>query len=246
MKFLIPLLTAAISAISVYYFLEHGVEREVIEPQRLKVEFTSQAVEHRLQEVKKDIRNRLNYFAQQIASDRDFAMRLLAEQNRSAQTVTRAAVKFRDPMGFSLLEILDSDYVILSSGHFPANAGNSAESRIRQLSERVSVLREETMGETHLTLQAKAPFSIADIPFYATGGVKIDEEFLENLATVKGTKVIVKDGDSVLGMDVQSIEHTEDESILLIDDTEYYASSIPLHSSDGSKVCSLIVIVEKQ
>ena len=92
-------------------------------------------------------------------------------------------------MGFSVLELTIQLYNSLFR-HFP-NAGNSIPQKPIVLEE-PGIYLENMMGEEVLTLQAIKRFEIADIPFFAVGGLKIDQNFLDMLSPGIGIGVLLR------------------------------------------------------
>jgi len=202
-------------------------------------------VSKRLAEISEDISTRLSAFAAEVASDQLFSLRLLAENNRSADEVAGKAGQFIKPMGFSLLTIIDSASDILSSGDFPASAGNSALQKAALLSGEPKVIVDQVRGKNVVTLQAKKSISIVDgIPFYALGGVVIDDAFLARLTSRRGVTVLLKQGNAVMGMeDVKTISDVTGGKIV-INNKEYGAGRIDLPFAGEGDAPGLIVIVE--
>ncbi len=233
------ILTAAISAAAVYFYMQNLHESTFIDPDEIKLRTARSFVENRVENIKNDISSRLVHFSEEIISDRDFSMSLLAHNDPTSPAVTRSAVRYMKPMGFSLLEIVDSESVILSSGHFPANAGNSAEKKMEKLGKKVSVIKDNVIGEELLSLQSRHSFSIADVPFTATGGIIIDEAFLQSLAPHEDVKVILRTDEGIKGMNAGSISPVSSGKIT-INEREYHAASIDISSDYG--ICELIII----
>ncbi|KMQ49674.1 hypothetical protein CHISP_3424 [Chitinispirillum alkaliphilum] len=238
------LITAAVTSFSVYYYFNSFQSDSTAHCREIELQSAYQFVSHRIEQKKSEISTRLIHFAEAVAADREFSLTLLAHNDPSAPAVSRAALRFKKPMGFSVLEIADSASTILSSGHFPANAGNSAQSKAEQLGRTVSVVKDNIMGNEFLTLQARHDFTIADFPFKVMGGIVIDETFLNSLSPDTDVKLLLKNGNRVSGMEVRSISEIRD-GIIILNDTEYHARSIPLNCSEGSTVCELIVVIEK-
>ena len=119
------------------------------------------------------IQAQLQSLAEVVAANKEFFLRLLVENDRSAPAVTEIAARFLEPMGFSVLEITDSSRTILSSGHFPASAGNKSMHQAGVLSKKLSAIMENIMGTPTLTMQAEYPFTIAGFNFLVSGCVKL-------------------------------------------------------------------------
>ena len=85
-------------------------------------------------------------------------------------------------MNFSVLSIVDSNNIIVSSGHFPASAGTNVLEHIAHLSSEPLAISENIMGNQVLTLQSKKEFKVADFQFYAVGGYEVNDKFLAELS----------------------------------------------------------------
>jgi hypothetical protein len=202
-------------------------------------------VSKRLRELSDDIGARLSAFASEVAGDQLFSLRLLAESNRSAPEVTAKAGQFIKPMGFSVLTILDSASFILSSGDFPASAGNSALQKAVLLADQPKFIVDHIMGKSVLTLQAKRTIRIVDsIPFFVLGGIVIDDTVLARISPREGVVVLLKQGSVVTGMPgVKTITDVKDEKIV-INDKEYGAFQVPLPFAGEGEAPVFIVTVD--
>jgi hypothetical protein len=141
-------------------------------------------------------------------------------------------------MALSVLSITDSQYVILSCGHFPANTG-TVFSSARKLAAAPAFIMDNVKGENVLTLQAKAGFKILDASFFACGGMAVNADFLSAFTCWPGYSVFIKQGKTIIGMEkVESISDIKDNAILL-NNVEYPAAVIPLpYTGDGdAPVC---------
>lgn len=205
---------------------------------------TRDAVVRRLEETDRDITTRLAAFAGVVSDDQMFSLRLIVENNVSAPEVTGKAAQFMGPMGFSLLEITDASYTILSSGHFPASRGESIRDNAQRLSDEPALAEETVMGRKLLTLQARTSFTIADsIRFYALGGVTVDEQFLAALSPREDVKIMLKTGDEIIGMkDVRTISEVKDGTVI-INGKKYPAFQVSLAAVGFDHAPVLIVAV---
>lgn len=245
MKFLIPLLTAILAAAGTYYYLQNGTENTVQEMPDYRVEIARQTVQTRLDDLNKEIRERLSAFAEVLQDDRDFSMKLLLEKDPSSEVVREAAIRFRKPLGFSFLEITDDGGEILSCGHFPASAGLSSGEKVRALTESPSTYVDKYKGEQVLTYQAKKTFQLLESPLNVVGGIRIDDNFLQKLGEYASARVILKDGMTIMGMDnIHSISEMQGNQII-INDRQYEAASVTLPSADDA-TRTLIIIPKHQ
>lgn len=246
MKYLFPVFSTIISAALVFFFMFRSINNQKEQFQIEKLEFAKQCIENRFEEYKVRIENQLTAFSQAVTSNRIFSLRLLVENDRSSIDITELASRYLKPMGFSVLDIADSEEVILSSGHFPANAGNRLGSNTDKLSLDPSIVDEFVMGSSKMILKAKKEFKIADIPFLAVGGIEVNEGFLNNLIPCDGVKVILKRENEYYGIpDIHSVSEIKEKKII-INDNEYFAAQFELpYVGEEDKSPVLIVILEQ-
>lgn len=189
--------------------------------------------------------DQLAAFSRVISADREFSMKLLVENNRSAPEITEAAPRFMEPMGLSLLEIADSQHVLLSCGQFPANAGTPVAEKEALLNEKGVFIVDNVKGQKTLTLQAQIRFKILDAGFYCTGGLIVDDAFVSRLSPGNGFRLLLKQGQKVMGMEsVESISEPKDSTIIINNKT-YQAMSIALPFAGPGDVPSCFLINEK-
>ena len=189
--------------------------------------FVKQSLEQQINSQTDCIARQIAGFATVVAGDREFSMKLLVEKEKSAPEVTEIAQRYLGPMALSILSITDSQYVLLSCGHFPANAGSVFESA-RMLGDKPAFIMDNVKGETVLTLQSKVRFKILDAVFYACGGMAVGKDFLSRLTCWPGYSILIKQGTTVLGMEkIESISDIKDSTILL-NNVRYPATSITL------------------
>jgi hypothetical protein len=247
MKYIAAFIAGVLLAGGIFFFvMRHQTGRSGEASATRELIATREAVAKRLQETGIDIASRLAAFAQEVASDQLFSLRLLVENNASAPEVTGKAAQFMVPMGFSLLEIVDSSSTILSSGHFPASRGDRIQEKAMKMSTEPTVVEDAVMGQKTLTLQAKSAFTIADsIRFYVIGGVVVDEQFLAGLSPRENVKVLLRNGDAVMGMkDVRTISEVKDAAVI-INDKKYPALQLPLPAAGFDRPLVLIVVMMK-
>ncbi len=184
-------------------------------------------------------------FAGAVAADRDFCMKLLVDKDKSAPEVTEIAQRFLAPMGFSVLSVIDSQYVILSCGHFPANAG-TVFSAARSLGAVPAFIMDNVMGQSVLTVQAKVRFTIIDTAvFFACGGITADKDFISKLACWPGYSLLIKQGTTIVGSEkIESISDVNNGAIL-INNKSYPAAVIPLPFVGPGDQPTLIVVSNK-
>lgn len=245
MKFIVPVITAILAAALVFYFFNRKIDEANKSFSLIELKEAQLSVEKNLQEKLNKIDTQLNAFSSTISSDRNFSLRLFVENDKSSPDITEKAQQFLNPMGFSLLEITDSSYNILSSGHFPASAGNSDSLKASVLTEQPAIFEDEMMGSKVITIQAKKQFKIADIPFYALGGLEINDEFLKDLTPRDGVKVLFKLGDRISGMSGINSLSEINNGVVIINNREYNAACIDLPYKGEGPAPVLIILIAK-
>lgn len=202
------------------------------------------AVKERIAQLNAEMTAQINAFCNAVVADRYFSLKLYGENDRSAQEVVAFAGKYMSAMGFSALKIADSDYLIISSGHFPASSGNEIKKQISEYKNAPAVGNETIVDHTVLMYQIKKEFRISDYKLYALGGIEINESFFKKLTPWSKVSVFMKRGNTYEGIDVKTISELKDGKII-INDKEYFATIVPLASSDNGTETSLIVTLEK-
>jgi hypothetical protein len=136
---------------------------------------------------------------------------------------------------------------VLSSGHFPANAGNLIADKARLPEGTAEFLIDQVRGEPLLTLQETVSYKIADAVLHCLGGWIVDEVFVRQLAPCDGIRVIIRYGILVIGpQKVESISEFRDHAIV-VNNRRYAADTLSLpggESADARPV--LIVLVEEK
>jgi len=199
-------------------------------------------VEKQVMDKSLHLSDQLSAFSRVVAADREFSMKPLVENNRSAPEITEIASRFMEPMGLSMLEIADSQHVLLSCGQFPANAGTSTADKEALLNDKGVFIEDNVKGQKILTLQALIRFKILDAGFYCTGGQVVDENFVSRMSPGNGIRLLLKQGQKVMGMEnVESISDVKDSTIIINNKT-YQAMSIalPFAGPGDAPVCILI------
>ena len=201
-------------------------------------------VEKRITDQSLHLSDQLNAFSRVVAAAREFSMKLLVENNRSAPEVTEAAPRYMEPMGLSMLEIADSQHVLLSCGQFPANAGTSVADKETLLNDKGIYVDDNVKGQKVLTLQANIRFKILDAVFYCTGGLVVDENFVSLMSPGNRFRLLLKQGQRVMGMEnVESISDVKDSAIIINNKT-YQAMSFALPFAGQGDAPSCILINE--
>ncbi len=201
-------------------------------------------VEKQVMDKSLHLSDQLAAFSRIVAADREFSMKLLVENNRSAPEVTEIAPRFMEPMGLSMLEIADSQHALLSCGQFPANAGTSVADKEALLNDKGVFIEDNVKGQKVLTLQALIRFKILDAGFYCTGGQVVDENFVSRMSPGNGFRLLLKQGQKVMGMEnVESISDVKDSTVI-INNRTYQAMLFDLPFAGPGDVPSCILINE--
>lgn len=244
MRIVIPVITALLAGVLVFWFMKRQESTFSAHQQTEQIDLARMSVEKSLDRVISQTETRLKAFTEALINDRNFSIKLLVENDRSSPEVAAVAARFMKPMGFSILEVIDSSKVIVSSGHFPASVGNTTQFKDQNQSGKIAVVEDNVQGNLVLTLQGYIAFTIAEIPFVARGGHSIDDAFLEQLSPNNQVSVYLKWGERIIGrQDVRSISPLKNGKIILNDKT-YSGASIPLPVSEGSPSAELLVLVE--
>ncbi|MBD3314561.1 MAG: hypothetical protein GF344_02130 [Chitinivibrionales bacterium] len=205
----------------------------------------SQAVEKSLDDLSSSLERQVSAFGAAVAEDRNFAMKLIVENDTSASEVTGIAGRYMEPMGFDVLEISTPGDLVLSWGHFPARAGELNGGSDALIGGRPLCVVENIKGKDVLTLQAGSSVRFAEQTFHCSGGVIVDEELLRRLTPRNGVRVILRRGTNVIGLEgVETISDVENNRIIVNDET-FPASSVTLPSAGLEEPLELIVIMDK-
>jgi hypothetical protein len=246
MKTTITAIVSSLLAAGLVFFLMNARIRQSSDAANLEMLFfAEEAVQKQINELSTRIDRQLSSLCNVVSAHKEFSLKILVENDRSSPVITEMASNFLKPMGFSVLEITDSAYAILSSGHFPANAGNRSTEKAQFLSSETAACLENIMGVETLTMQAKKSFRIAGFPFYVMGGVTLDSTLLNRLTPRKNVILLLKKGKDFIGMkDIKSISKITDNTII-INDKKYLAAECPLVSVGLEDEISILVLIDE-
>lgn len=237
-------ITIIVTALSTMLVLKNSSERDSGSKSVFTIVDAESAVKDRIAQMNADMNAQMSAFCNAVIADSYFSLKLYGENDRSAQEVVAFAGRYMTTMGFSVLKIADSDFSIVSSGHFPASSGNEVKNQINSYQNTPAVGNETIVDRTVLTYQIKKEFIISDYKLYALGGIQINDSFFKRLTPWNKVAVFMKRGNEYEGMDVKTISELKNGKII-INDKEYYATMIPLASTDKAMEASLIVTLEK-
>lgn len=245
MKFITPVISGLIAGALVFYFYQKKFDSNSNTFSIIELKEAQLSVEKTLTEKLNMLNRQLDAFSTSISNDRNFSLRLLVDNDRSSPDVTEKAGQFLSPMGLSILEITDSAFTILSSGHFPANAGNKDTIKGSLIGKGPLIVDDNIMTSHVLTFQTGKRFAIAGMTFYAIAGLEVNSGFLSGLSPRNGVKVLLKRGKDILGLEnIRSISEIKDNKII-INDKEYLAVQMNLpYAGEGEKPV-LITLIEK-
>lgn len=243
--FICMLIGALLSGSAIYYVTKKQNTNELQSVKIQKLHTAESAVKSRLSIIESKLIDQLTAFSNAVSTDKNFSLKMFVENDLSSSDIVEIAGRYLKAMDFSVLEVTDSSGRIVSSGHFPASAGQNISEHIAALSTRPVAIKENIMGNQVLTLQSKKTFEIADFKFYAIGGYEINPKLLKELSPWDEVIVLLQNGNDYIGMkDIRSISEIKDQSII-INDKEYYATRIPVSSVNEKAELSLLVIISK-
>jgi len=237
-------ITIIVTALSTMLILKNTSEHDSGTRSVCTIADAELAVKQRIAQLNADMSSQMSAFCNAVIADNYFSLKLYGENDRSTQDVVAFAGKYMTTMGLSVLKIADSDYLTVSSGHFPASSGNEVKTQINAYQNSPAVGNETIVDQTVLTYQIKKEFRISDYKLYALGGIEINESFFKKLTPWSKVTVFMKRGNTYEGMNVKTISELKDGKII-INDKEYIATMIPLASADKTMETSLIVTLEK-
>lgn len=246
MKIVTHLLAILAGAAVVFFVLQQRAARIVHERAVLELIHTKAAIEKRLDDQATELTQRLHAFADRIANDRDFAMKLIVEQEPSAPEVSEVASRYVGVMGADLLAVTDSGHTLLSCGHFPAAAGNSAADKASLLDADPVFLYDNIKGEQVLTRQARVDLTIAEtVRLSCLGGRIIDEAYLRELAPREGLRLLFRYGDTTIGADsIEAISEITDNT-MIVNDTTYLATTLTLRHAGELEAPEIIILADR-
>ncbi len=220
MKILTHILAVLLTAILILFFINRGISPINKDNANKLLQSNSAAIEKKMEEISSRIFSQLTGFSSTVIGDRDFAMKLLVENDYHAPEVTEIASRYINAMGFSFLEITDADYKILSSGNFPASAGNIAIAKKEMPDSTLVWIDDNIKSKKSLSVQIKIPFSCEGMKLFCVGGIGVDQDFISLLKPHENITVILKQGNNIIGIeDVESMSEIKENRIVINDKT---------------------------
>lgn len=201
------------------------------------------AVTRTISTIESDLSARLDAFVRRLENDREFSMKLVVDQDLSDPAVSEQAVRAMALMGLSVLSLYDSDFRLLSSGHFPASAGTIQRYPAEILGPSPRCVTENIRGETVTALMARAQFSIAENTYYCCGGYVVDSSFAARLIPWAGVRIIIQTGSGTYGTGPVSTMSKIDGSRIIINDTTWAAVRVDLPVPAESSPVTVITVI---
>lgn len=220
MKILTHIIAVLVTAILILFIINRGLSPLHKDNATALLRDNRIALEKKIDEVSFRIFSQLTGFSSTVSSDRDFAMKLIVENDYHAPEVAEIASQYIHAMGFSFLEITDAEYKILSSGHFPASAGNIALAKKEMPDSTLIWIEDNIKGTSLLSIQIKIPFSCEGMKLFCIGGISVDQDFISVLKPYENSTVLLKQGSDILGMDeIETMSEIKEDRIVINDKT---------------------------
>ena len=243
--FLSNIIVAVIVAGGILFAVNRKISSIFHDQKLLELMNMSHIVEKEINDISSNIKKQLTAFSAIVSDDRDFVMKLLVEKDFTAPEVADIAIQHMKSMGLSFLEIVDSEYKILSSGHFPASTGNISNKKKNMTDNTMTFLYDNIKGTEVLSLQLKIPFFCSDVILYCIGGIAADSDFISQIRPYKGIQILLKQENSILGMDnIETISDIEDNRIIINDKT-WMVNSMSLKGVEGEKIPEIFILMEE-
>lgn len=130
------------------------------------------------------MRQQLRRLGEQLRTDHKFRLRVLVRKDFQHLDIIDYAQAYMPTMGLSVLEIVNAEGVLLSSGHdrtaFGKQTGNFT-SRLKSAKQGVQLAVFEKENQKIICLTSIESVKIADQKFDIVGGVAVDPKFLDEL-----------------------------------------------------------------
>lgn len=208
-----------------------------------RVTLAAQCVQKNFDGQTRRLSQQLSAFAQMIQRDRDFAMTYLIENDLSSPQITGFAGRYLEPMGLSLLEVTDSSYRVLSSGHFKRNAGNTISYKRGYPEGKAVLVADNITGKKHLTIQMRLSFELEGVPLFCFGGWVVDSSYLSKLAPDASVDLVLShEREFIATSAVESISKIEDRRLILNNVVRYAATAdLPVSTPEQQEVAITVI-----
>ncbi|MBN1980942.1 MAG: hypothetical protein JW795_05385 [Chitinivibrionales bacterium] len=209
----------------------------------LAVQQVQQSVLKELINYSNTLQKQLTALATLLADNTEFTMKLLVEQDYSASEIADVAQLYMKPMGLSFLEITDSTYTVLSSGHLPASAGSIASLKKKMSNGTLFCLTENIKGNEQLSLQLKIPFTVGGKTLYCIGGTRLDSAFIASLNHYDPVRIVLKSNTEIEdGADIfKQIPEIQNNSVT-INNIRYISRSFPLKTLNEGAAPQILLL----
>ncbi len=146
------------------------------------------------------IQQQLQQLSIKLVDDYEFRLQVLVLNKTNDPFIVDYAGAYMTTMGLDVLEIANSERVVLSSGHDRNAFGMQRKQLVKSLSsdDSIKLSRFKTEGQPLICVAAVDSVLIGNSRFYITGGTKVDTVFLSALTQKVNGTVVVQLPDTLL------------------------------------------------
>jgi hypothetical protein len=204
-----------------------------------------------------ELSGRLEQFSEILTGDVDFAVKLLVEKKSRDPYIINFAGRYLDQLNLDILEIVNEQARILSSGHWPANYGSSAGKRMDLLEKDTAgavIFHENIRGKSRLCMQTCRQVKVGTVNLTLVGGVFLEADFLGSIAKTPDMVLMLIDGETVLKSDsikemyladLLDQPHEVKYSKVDLDDQVYSAGILALETADSSGSAPVLLLAAR-
>ncbi len=239
------LLTFIITGVVILFLLEKSVAPINYDFSIKELHNNSAIVEKKLDDFSSQLLSQLIGFCTTVIDNRDFSMKLLVEKDYSAPEVADIAPSYIKAMGLSFLEITNSENTIISSGHFPASAGNKILLKNQMQDSILTCIYDDIKGKKIISLQIKIPFLCMGVKLYCYGGIALNTNFISFLQPKENVVLFLKHQKTIVGYeDIKKISEIKDNKII-INDKSWIGHSLPIHWIGETRAPEFIILLDE-